>query len=68
MLLHMFKHLYDYGVYMHVSIHSAKSLLYDTAYYSVYSNIRNISCLRIVHYKQIQFSQSSVVCGILANL
>ena len=52
--------------------HSAKSLLCDTVYYSVYSNISsNISCLRIEHYKQIRilkYSQSRAVSGILANL
>ena len=62
-------------VYMHNenhTLHSAKSLLCDTVYYSVYSNIStNISCLRIEHYKQIRilkYSQSRAVSGILANL
>ena len=53
-------------------VHSAKSLLCDTVYYSVYSNISsNTSCLRIEHYKQIRilkYSQSRAVSGILANL
>ena len=52
--------------------HSAKSLLCDTVYYNVYSNISsNISCLRIEHYKQMRilnYSQSRAVSGILANL
>ena len=52
--------------------HSAKSLLCDTVYYNVYSNISsNISCLRIEHYKQmriLKYCQSRAVSGILANL
>jgi len=52
--------------------HCAKSVLYDTVYYSVYSNIRNkYKHLLIEHYKQVrilQYSQSRAVCGILANL
>ena len=56
----------------HFNIHSAKSLLCDTVYYNVYSNISsNISCLRIEHYKQmriLKYCQSRAVSGILANL
>ena len=52
--------------------HSAKSLLCDTVYYSVYSKISsNISCLRIEHYMQmriLKYCQSRAVSGILANL
>ena len=52
--------------------HCAKSVLYDTVYYSVYSNIRKkYKHLLIEPYKQeriLQYSQSRVVCGILANL
>ena len=53
-------------------VHSAKSLLCDTVYYNVYSNISsNINCLRIEHYKQmriLKYCQSRAVSGILANL
>ena len=53
-------------------IHSAKSVLCDTVYYNVYSNLSsNISCLRIEHYKQmriLKYCQSRAVSGILANL
>ena len=55
-----------------MTFHSAKSLLCDTVYYNVYSNISsNISCLRIEHYKQmriLKYCQSRAVSGILANL
>ena len=53
-------------------MHCAKSVLYNTVYYSVYSNIRKkYKHLLIEPYKQeriLQYSQSRVVCGILANL
>ena len=56
----------------YIRSHSAKSLLCDTVYYNVYSNISsNISCLRIEHYKQmriLKYCQSRAVSGILANL
>ena len=55
-----------------INVHSAKSLLCDTVYYGVYSNISsNISCLRIELYKQmriLKYCQSRAVSGILANL
>ena len=75
--LYIFSLVLQMGVFCAVggcfsTVHSAKSLLCDTLYYSVYSNIcSNISCLRIEHYKQmliLQYSQSRAVCGILANL
>ena len=54
-------------------MHTAQKVCYTTLYIiAIYLNIRsNISCLRIEHYNQmliLQYSQSRVVCGILANL
>ena len=55
------------------SASTVQKVCYTTLYIiAIYLNIRsNISCLRIEHYNQmliLQYSQSRVVCGILANL
>ena len=52
---------------------TVQKVCYTTLYIiAIYLNIRSIiSCLRIEHYNQmliLQYSQSRVVCGILANL
>ena len=56
-----------------VLTNTVQKVCYTTLYIiAIYLNIRsNISCLRIEHNKQmliLQYSQSCVVCGILANL
>ena len=77
-LEHLMENVVDWGLFTILqylvlsTLHSAKSVLCDTVYYNVYSNISsNISCLRIEHYKQmriLKYCQSRAVSGILANL
>ena len=74
MICRLLKRVNEIAYILHVykMYHSAKSVLCDTVYYNVYSNISsNISCLRIEHYKQmriLKYCQSRAVSGILANL
>ena len=60
-------------IFSSVGMYTVQKVCYTTLYIiAIYLNIRsNISCLRIEHYNQmliLQYSQSRVVCGILANL